>query len=411
MSGLQLCTDEAVPELRRMTVSHLAWLAREGRIRTNRWQRPPRWNDDDRCSWALRVCQGKADILALHQTAGDAAGDELYFVVDGQNRIDTLRLLLADSILLPTHDLLREPDLVAASTITLSGLRAMSPHTAADVETRQLYVLVYPPQTTQHQLRRVFYDNNQGKHMTSQELIHSWDFLPLVRDIITPANERFKAAFGKLSSRWRVRQCGLVHTLVRIVATIANGQVHLCSTLAVESWAAHFTPDVVAINAVVVQVLEDTLLILNGWRTCRVMCGLHAVPDVAWFVWRLRCTAPALLDTETPQVAELLFNALNQAQGEGKTLFDNFWRRPLPTYEHVEIRRRQLAAAAVTAGLWSHEPDVVYCAWMEPLVDDFATTSEVRSDDEGDITEDEDSCSSNAFAALVRLWRPPSPNT
>lgn len=351
--------EEPVHAVVNLTLADLARGWGEGWMYPTRWQRWQRWNPkSDPEEWITGVLERMLIMpLVVHQVSNRETGATEYQIVDGQNRTNAAWRFLVDGSLAVTAGavLARAPE--PAQRMRFADF---SPDQQRRIQRIEVPVYVYPPGTTEDELRRVFRLLNKGRVVTSHEVIHSWDHIALVRDAINVANERTVARVRAIQAKWKPQHLRMIHTWVRVAATVFDELLHFGTDVdRLERWVAKregAAPLTAIQRGHYFAVIDRTLCVLEAWRRHGVVPTLAAVPDIAWAFHAFGCTdavrtalsGPALYTIKTVVGAEEWW----KHRGDGFTM-------------DTVCTRREMLADVLAAELGVARPAEVARAWDE----------------------------------------------
>lgn len=278
------------------TMEFLAEMWRDQKMYPTIWQRYRRWNrNKDSKQWLTSVLNN-TPILPIFVHRVHVGGEEHYHIVDGQNRTYTMyQFLIEDSISIRAGDVLR----YALKPNQQMKFSNFSEEQRNEMRLIRVPVCFFPQQISDDDLRFIFSNLNKGKNVTSQEIIRTWLHIPLVSDWINVVDTRVCEDIQEIQPRWRPKNHTMVHTWIRIAATVLNDDLHLGPSYErIQKWIANqqkrrITEDeIIKLDCIV----DRTIQTLLTWSREGTVYALCVIPDIAWFHLHYRITDEMDLD-------------------------------------------------------------------------------------------------------------------
>lgn len=315
----------------------------ERRLYPTQWQRWKRWDPrKDTREWLTSILQNTPIVpLFVHESPHEA---HTYHIIDGQNRSYTAWLFVVEN---SVSVLAKDVFDVAACPDKMMTLEDFSPAQQAAIRNIQIPMCVFPPETSEGQLRRVFRNLNKGKMLTSQEIIHSWTHVPIVNELLNPLDEAMLPRIRAIQSRWKPQHHRMMHTWVRIAAMMFNDLLCLGSDAErIEQWVARQESKTDFDRDGFAEVVELTVQTLEAWRSHKVIYSIVTIPDIAW-VYHVFGRDPSVVQAMKHEVFLKL---------KGDRYFSDVWESRKNGLSHDRISERRAILSGLLAEMLEVDP-------------------------------------------------------
>lgn len=281
------------------TLEQIARGAYEGRLLPTDWQRSRRWSEQDTKEYITSLLQNiPTSPLFVHDTIYKMN------IIDGQNRVHAIKEFVYNDLSVTAKDVLH----ICPKPKDEMTLLSFSSEQQLAILSINVPMCIFPSSTPQSNLRDVFRSLNLVKPLTSQEIIHSWTHLPLVKNFINVVDDRLAQPIHSFRPSWRSKNHRMNHTWIRILATMYDDFLILPTPSKVENWVASWNNYHIVNLDRFYDVCEKVVEVARAWATRHGMqIGIGVLTDIGWALSQIENVLDLLKD-DLPQTIKSHIN-------------------------------------------------------------------------------------------------------